>query len=163
MGEIILRPSDWVTAGLVVAIILLFVRTIILSGKLKRLRRSYLQFMSQSGVEDMEQVVISIKERLASQEQEISKLQQSVNSMGQMLKMKKGNVSIHRYNAFGERGNDLSFSLAIVNDQEDGMVLSGLHSREQTFIYAKPVKQGESPYPLTPEEKQAINQALRPE
>ncbi|MNG37637.1 hypothetical protein D3C84_1250500 [compost metagenome] len=75
------------------------------------------------------------------------------------MKKKKGNIGIHRYNAFAERGNDLSFSIAVIDDAEDGMVLSGIHGRENTFVYAKPVQEGQSKYPLTPEEIEAINLA----
>ena len=76
------------------------------------------------------------------------------------MRKKKGNIGIHRYNAFAERGSDLSFSLAIINDEKDGMVMSGIHGRDNTFVYAKPVKEGQSAYTLTPEEIEAINLAL---
>ena len=152
MDQFIQRPADWVTAGLVAAVIILFIRNLMLGSKLKRIGRSYSQFMSGTGIEDLEQVIIDMKERISGQEKSDEKLKGSVEAINETLRHKKGNVGILRYNAFADRGSDLSFSLAIVDDQEDGLVLSGLHSRDQTFVYAKPVKQGQSEYPLTPEE-----------
>lgn len=73
----------------------------------------------------------------------------------------KSKVAMKRYNAFGERGNDLSFSLAILDDNHSGIVLSSLHNRENSYIYAKPLEKGESPYPLSPEEKEVIALALQ--
>ncbi len=161
MDQFIQRPADWVTAGLVAAVILLFIRNLMLGSKLKRIGRSYSQFMSGTGIDDLEQVIIDMKERISGQEKSNEKLKGSVEAINETLRNKKGNVGILRYNAFADRGSDLSFSLAIVDDQEDGLVLSGLNSRDQTFVYAKPVKQGQSEYPLTPEEQEALIQAVR--
>lgn len=161
MDQYFQEPSDWVTAGLLVLVVILLIRSFMLSSKLKRLRTSYTRFMEGAGVEELESVIINLKQRLDVQEEGQSNLKQTVQSLDDTLKKKKGNVGIHRYNAFAERGNDLSFSIAIVNDGEDGMVLSGIHGREQTFVYAKPVKDGKSEYPLTPEELEAISLASR--
>jgi hypothetical protein len=163
MDQFIQRPIDAVTAGLAGVVLILLVSLIVMGSKLKRLRKAYMQFMGTSGVDNLEQVIIGMKEKITEQEQNLQKLTHSVGTLDQTIKRKKGNVAIRRYNAFAEHGNDLSFSLAIINDQEDGLVLSGIHGREQTFVYGKPVKQGQSEYPLTPEEKEAINLALQPE
>ncbi|RAP74264.1 DUF4446 family protein [Paenibacillus montanisoli] len=159
MDQLIDTPSDWVTAGLLLVVLILVVRSFVIGSKLKRLRKSYKQFMSGAGVEELESVIIDLKQRLAEQEEGQNKLKQSVRSLNDTLKKKKGNIGIHRYNAFAERGSDLSFSIAVIDDAEDGMVLSGIHGRENTFLYAKPVQEGQSKYPLTPEEIEAINLA----
>jgi Protein of unknown function (DUF4446) len=117
--------------------------------------------MSGTGVEGLEDLVIEIKERLQQQEEQQRGMKQMINGLSDSLKKKKGNIGIHRYNAFAERGSDLSFSLAVINDEKDGLVLSGIHGREETFVYAKPVKEGQSAYALSPEEIEAINLALR--
>ncbi|MBP3966882.1 DUF4446 family protein [Paenibacillus lignilyticus] len=163
MNELIERPSDWITIGLLVAVLILLVRSFVIGSKLKRLRKSYTQFMSGAGVEELESVILELKQRLSTQEEGQNKLKQSVHTLNDTLKKKKGNIGIHRYNAFAERGNDLSFSIAVIDDTEDGMVLSGIHGRENTFVYAKPVQEGQSKYPLTPEEKEAISLALQRE
>ncbi|REE56364.1 uncharacterized protein DUF4446 [Paenibacillus taihuensis] len=161
MDQYLEQPSAWATLGLLVLVLILLIRSFMLSSKLKRLRRSYTQFMEGTGVEELESVIINLKQRLDMQEEGQRNLKQTVQSLGDTLRQKKGNVGIHRYNAFAERGSDLSFSIAVVNDGEDGMVLSGIHGREQTFLYAKPVKDGKSEYPLTPEELEAISLASR--
>ena len=73
----------------------------------------------------------------------------------------KGRVGVHRFNAFSDSGSDLSFSVAFINEAEDGVVLTGIHGREQTFLYAKPIDKGQSAYMLSPEEKTAINLAMQ--
>ncbi len=64
-----------------------------------------------------------------------------------------------RYNPFDDTGADLSFSLAILSDDYDGMVLTSLWGRDEVRVYAKPIKQGASRYALSNEEKQALDLA----
>ena len=69
-------------------------------------------------------------------------------------------IGIVRYNAFKDTGSDLSFSLAILDDYNNGVVLNGIYARDSSNIYAKPVENGTSKYVLSNEEKEAINKAI---
>lgn len=69
-------------------------------------------------------------------------------------------VGIVRYSAFRDTGSDLSFTLALLNKNNDGVVLNGIYSREMSNIYAKPIKNAESTYTLSNEEKEAIQKAI---
>lgn len=69
-------------------------------------------------------------------------------------------VGIVRYSAFRDTGSDLSFTLALLNKENDGVVLNGIYSREMSNIYVKPIKNGESTYTLSKEEKEAISKAI---
>ena len=65
-----------------------------------------------------------------------------------------------RYSAFKDTGSDLSFTLALLNKENTGVVLNGIYSSDMSNIYSKPVEKGESNYTLSEEEKQAINKAI---
>lgn len=67
---------------------------------------------------------------------------------------------IYKYNAYKDTGSDLSFTLALLNENNDGVVLNGIYSRDMSNIYAKPVEAGKSKYALSDEEKQAIEKAI---
>jgi len=69
-------------------------------------------------------------------------------------------VGLVRYNAFHDTGSDLSFALALLDRNNNGVVLNGLYSRESSNIYSKPVINGKSEYTLSKEEEQAIEQAI---
>ena len=66
-----------------------------------------------------------------------------------------------RYSAFKDTGSDLSFTLALLNKENTGVVLNGIYSRDMSNIYAKPVEKGVSTYTLSEEEKQAIEKAMK--
>lgn len=69
-------------------------------------------------------------------------------------------VGIVRFNPFRGTGGDQSFVIALLSEEGSGVVLTGLHNRTDTRIYAKPVQQGASRYPLSDEEAEAIRVAL---
>ncbi len=70
-------------------------------------------------------------------------------------------VGLIRFNPFSETGGDHSFSLSLLDGKDDGLVITGLHTRERTRLYVKPVKKGKSNYELSKEEKKAILKAVR--
>ena len=65
-------------------------------------------------------------------------------------------LAVVRYDAFGDMGGHLSWSLAIVDDEGDGVVLTAIHGRSDTRTYAKNVSTWESSTQLSPEEAEAI-------
>lgn len=68
-------------------------------------------------------------------------------------------VGIVRYNAFNDVGSDLSYSIALLDDNNNGIVLTGIHGRTETVSYAKPILNGKSNYNLSVEELQALERA----
>lgn len=71
-------------------------------------------------------------------------------------------VGLVRYNPFAETGGDQSFCLSLLDGKDSGLVISSLHSRDTTRIYAKPVKKGKAAgYDLSAEEKQVIKRAKK--
>jgi uncharacterized protein DUF4446 len=70
-------------------------------------------------------------------------------------------ISIVRFNPFGDTGGDQSFSLAVLDAHDSGYILTSIHNRTGTRVYAKPVDFGSSKYTLSSEEQQALGQAVR--
>jgi hypothetical protein len=69
-------------------------------------------------------------------------------------------IGMVRFNPFEDTGSDQSFAIALLDDRRDGIVLSSLHGRGQTRVFAKPVEGGESKHQLSDEEAQAIRIAV---
>ena len=68
-------------------------------------------------------------------------------------------VGLVKYDAFHEMGGKLSFSLALLNDVDDGFVLNAMHSREGCYTYIKEIVGGNSIIVLADEEQEALNMA----
>lgn len=153
------NPMNAVTVGITLLVIILFIWISIVGRRLKKLRKQYTAVMGNTGITNIEEVIVELKESLAAQQQENQQIKAQLEEVQKTLPKQKGKVGVVRYNAFAEQGSDLSFSIAIINDDLDGAIFSGIHSRDNTYVYAKPVEKGESAYPLTPEERKAILEA----
>ena len=70
-------------------------------------------------------------------------------------------LALLRFNPFGEVGGDHSFSLAILDGQNTGIILTGLHARDRTRMYVKPVKKGKSKLELSKEETKVLETARK--
>jgi hypothetical protein len=70
-------------------------------------------------------------------------------------------IELMRFRAFEDVGSDISFALTLLNQEGDGVVISAIHNRDESRVYGKPVKGGNSTYSLTEEEKTVILKAMK--
>ena len=78
------------------------------------------------------------------------------------LKRSFSRVGLVRYNPFEDTGGNQSFALALLDEHGDGFVMSSLHTRNQTRVYAKGVRAGQSDSAMSAEEQEALKAALVP-
>ncbi len=71
------------------------------------------------------------------------------------------NVALVRYDAFEDISGRMSFSLAMLDDDGDGVALTAITGRTDTRLYAKGINGGTGEHELSPEEHQAVEAALR--
>ena len=141
--------------------IILLIAFIITIFRISNINKKYKEFMKKLGngknlEEDLENYMYRV-ERVEKYNAELSQYCKTLNEDISNCIQK---IGIVRYNAFKDTGSDLSFTLALLNDNNDGVVLNGIYSREMSNIYAKPVQEGKSKYTISQEEKQAIDQAI---
>ncbi len=65
-------------------------------------------------------------------------------------------IFIVRFNPFKELGGDHSFSLAILDGEDTGIIITSLHTRDRTRVYMKDIKKGKSSFELSADEKKAL-------
>jgi len=70
-------------------------------------------------------------------------------------------VIYKKYNPYNDTGGDQSFSLVLLDGKLNGTILTSLHSRSGTRIYAKVIKKGESELDLSKEEKEVLKKAIQ--
>ena len=70
-------------------------------------------------------------------------------------------MAIVRFNPFDEMGGDYSFSLAMLDGNDTGLIITGLHTRERTRVYIKDVKKGKVKMELSKEERKALDKARK--
>lgn len=137
-----------------VILCLLLILTIGIWVLLMELRLKKL-FRSKKG-DDLETILSSINEDLknlhGSQEQTENYLKEIEERIRKSLKK----VGFIRFNPYGESGSNQSFSIALLDEQGNGAVISVLYTRENVKVYAKPVQNYKSEHNLSEEENKAI-------
>ena len=132
--------------------------------KLNKLNKNYKKFMKKLGngnnIDEMLQKYINRVEEIDTKNQDIIKYCKKLDKDISLCIKKIGMI---RYSAFRDTGSDLSFALALLNDNNDGVILNGIYSREMSNIYAKQVQKGKTNSKLSEEERQALEIALNQE
>lgn len=141
---------------LLVLIIILAVITVISSMRLSRLTKKYQTFMRGKDGETMEAVFLDKFD-------EIERIAEQNDSMALDVKLIKSrfvstftHYGIVKYDAFDDVGGKMSFALAMLDDNDTGVVLNTVHSRDNCFLYLKEIVKGESYIMLSTEEIEAL-------
>jgi hypothetical protein len=124
----------------------------------RRLRRVLPQGES-SGIDEILDRQLKRIDSLTERIDALNKLHLELENLSQRTIQK---VAVIRYNPFSDTGGDQSFAIALLDSLGNGVVLSSLHSRTDTRVFAKAVQSGRSKYQLSDEEQDAIKKALAP-
>ena len=143
-----------------VAIVVLLVLVILQSIRIGRAVDTYRRLVrdgSGGSLDDVLQAHVARVEQVRGRLGEIDAAQAELEHRSQTSIQ---HVGLVRFNPFEDTGSDQSFALALLDDRRDGVVISSLHGRTNTRLFAKPVEGGASSHALSDEEAQAIREAL---
>jgi hypothetical protein len=126
---------------------------------LRRRLRRVLPAGESGGIDEVLDRQLRRIDGLAERVDALNKLQHELEALSQRTIQK---VAVIRYNPFSDTGGDQSFAIALLDSLGNGIVLSSLHSRTDTRVFAKAVHGGRSKYQLSDEEQDAIKKALAP-
>lgn len=139
------------TFGILILAILIF-----------RFKKNYNRILSGVKGDNLEKVLKSHIERVDKAVEQNVKIEQEFSEFLNFSQKFLYRIGFQRFNPFQNTGGDQSFAVSILDDAGDGIVISSMHAREGTRIYAKPVKGGkEGKYKFSKEETDVINKALQ--
>lgn len=107
-------------------------------------------------VADLKKVFEKILSRGEENTKEIKKLNDKFDSLEDDGKFHIQKIGLIRFNPFKELGGDHSFSLAVLDAHDSGVIITGLHTRDRTRVYLKDIKKGRSELELSAEENKAL-------
>lgn len=120
-----------------------------------RLRR----FFSGASGRDLEGVIDGMKRELGELKNKHREVAEYIAAAEPRLKKSIKHVGMVRFNSFQDIGGQQSFSVALLDENRDGVVISSLYGREGNRVYAKTIVKGEPQFKLAPEEEEAIKLA----
>ncbi len=128
--------------------------------ELQELKAKY-DFFTQGDDKNWDEILTKTLTEVRAAKADLQKLEQHQQAMREQMKGCVQKVKLMRYNAFTDTGSNLSYSLAVLDENNNGVVLSSLYGREDNRSYAKPVENGKSTYQLSDEEKEVLEQLTR--
>jgi Protein of unknown function (DUF4446) len=136
----------------------------LLAMRLRRLRRAQRAVLGEAGEQDLVQHAHDLSsqvDRLSRQLEELgARTAERLDAAEGRLDRALSRASVIRYDAYDEMSGRQSSSIAILDDHGDGVVLSSILHREQARVYAKGVSGGSSELGISPEEREAIEEAM---
>lgn len=159
----------YILLGLGIAVLVLFILCIVLFIKFGKQKKKYDFFMgaNRRPSHNLEKKIEKYYQSSKQIEEKYTKLLDMVTDLDKTMKSNIQKVGLVRYNPFEEMGGNLCFALALLDGEDNGVVLNGIHSRTGSFTYAKPIQMGVSIYMLSEEEIKAVQmakeQAYQPE
>lgn len=139
--------------------VLLLIAVVILAVRQRKLLSRYRLILQGSTGQDLEQLLLGQAATLESLQTEVNRLNGQIHTLQEAAKLHVQKTAIVRFNAFPDTGSDLSFAIALLDANDNGMVISSLYGRSESRTYAKPIRSGQSTYQLSTEEKAALAQA----
>ncbi len=159
ISEMLGIHSDYVIIGLTVVTFILIILYIVNVVQMAQLKKRYRIFMSGKNARNLEKTLIERLDQVDGLLEANAVNEKNIQKIFANLKFTFQKVGLVKYDAFNEMGGKLSFSLALLNETNDGFVMNAVHSREGCYTYVKEIIAGNSVIVLSPEEKEALDMA----
>lgn len=117
-------------------------------------------FFSDTKAKDFEGIIAEQIKRLRGADSIIKSLLSEQDKISKSISKSIQKVGVVRFNPFQDTGGDQSFSFALLDQENNGLVVSSLYSREGVRIFSKPIEKGLSRHNLSKEEEEAIKKAI---
>jgi len=150
----------YILLALVILTVVLIILNIISLVKISNLKKRLRKFMKGKDARSLEKDIIGLYEdnKFLKNMTEINK--KDIRNLNKRFAKAFQRIGIVKYDAYQQMGGLLSFSLALLDEDNNGLILNSVHSTEGCYTYTKEVVNGECKLELSNEEKVALDQAM---
>lgn len=152
--------TDLVVLILLVLVIVLFIALFTIISKCNKLTKRLNRFTTGTDAQNLEQVMIKRFSEIRQVVKNEKQQNKDIDMINDKFLSTFCKIGLVKYDAFKEMSGKLSFSLALLTENHDGIIISSMHSREGCFTYCKEITNEESYYILSEEERLALNVAI---
>lgn len=148
----------YICAGLVALCMILI---LIDHFRLTRLSKKYKLLIKGLSEKNVEDLMISYSDEIFKVKNDLEgNIKIRLSELEKQMPTCLRHFGLVSYNAFENVSNNMSFSFTVLNDQNNGLVITGIYTRENSYVYSKEIINGQSIKELSREEKEALNKAL---
>ena len=146
--------------GTFAVIIVLLIIVIVLSVNLRRLSKRYKKFMGGKNAKSLEKDIMGLYEDNRLIKASMEKNRKDIENLYRKIEGTFQKIGIVKYDAFAQMGGQLSFCLALLDENDNGFILNSVHSAEGCYSYTKEIRNGLCDISLGDEEKKALDIAM---
>jgi len=111
-------------------------------------------------VKNLEDVLLNQIKKTKEQDSDLKEVLERIKKLENISEKTFKKIGMVRFNPFSDMGGNQSFAIALLDNQNNGFVISSLFIKEGNRVYGKAVKNGQSDHSLSDEEKEAIEKAM---
>lgn len=145
---------------LLVLTVVLFIFVIVLLIKISKLNKRLARFMKGKDAQSLESEINGLYEDNKFLKNMVDNNKKDIRQLYRQLSKAFQKIGIVKYDAYQQMGGLLSFSLALLDEDNNGLILNSVHSTEGCYTYTKEIQHGECSIELSNEEKVALDQAM---
>lgn len=149
-----------IVAGLAVLVLLLIILFIVQICKTGRLKKRLDKFLLGKNGLSLEQEMIGLFEDNKFLRNNVEKNRKDIRELYKRMESAFQKMGLVKYDAFNQMGGQLSFCLALLDENNNGFILNSVHSTEGCYSYTKDIKNGECSLSLGTEESEALGIAM---
>lgn len=150
----------YIMLAFAILIVILLILNIISLAKITNLRKRLKKFMKGKDARSLEKEIIALQEDNKFLKNMTDTNKKDIRDINKRFAKAFQKIGIVKYDAYQQMGGLLSFSLALLDEDNNGLILNSVHSTEGCYTYTKEVVNGECKLELSNEEKVALDQAM---
>lgn len=158
--EVISQYSTIIIIIILSITVISLLMNIVALNSISKLKKKYRKMMRGNDNKNIEEVINNYLDEVEKIKENNDNLMNQFGTITSKLNRSIQKTAITRYKAFDDIGSDLSFSLALLDDENNGVILTSLYGRNESTVYAKPIDNGISRYDMSDEEKEVLDIAL---
>ncbi len=150
----------YIIIGLAAITLIMIVLYICVLLKMKKLYKTYDKFMRGKDAESLEEAILKQFDQIEKLEKSDEEKKEKIDQIFETLESVYQKIGLVKYDAFREMSGKLSYTFALLDQKNNGIIISSMYSREGCYSYAKEIIRGESYINLSEEEKEALKNAI---
>lgn len=152
--------------GIVVCVMLIIICVLLIISiinicSIHKMSKIYKKFMQGKNAKSLEQEIVGLFEDNKFIKNSVEKNRKDIRILYKNFESAFQKFGLVKYDAFNQMGGQLSFCIALLNENNNGFILNSVHSAEGCYSYTKEIKNGVSGISLGNEEKQVLDIAMR--
>ena len=150
----------YIFIGLLALFLIILILTIVQMVKLSKMTKKYQRFMLGKNAKNLEKDIFGLYEDNKFIKNSIEKNEKDIRILYRNFEKAFQKIGVVKYDAFAQMGGQLSFCLALLDENDNGFILNSVHSAEGCYTYTKEIKHRECDISLGDEEKKALEIAI---